>query len=351
MFHGIIRFGYFGLKYKYFHKGAEPMESFEPKKLALIRIWQILKEYSDYDHPLTQDDIARHLESDYGIVIERKAISRNISLLKEAGAEIESGRAGSYLERRDFEDSELKLLIDGVLCSKYITAKQSKELIDRLCGLSNKYFRSHVKNIHSVNDWYKTDNQALFYNIELIDTAIEEGKQIHYDYNKYGVDKKLHKSSHQYVSPYLMILHNQRYYLMAYSEYWGNMAFHRLDRITNMNISDKKATLIRNVSGYENGVNYKELSSATPYMFTDRPERIDFIADIGIIDQVIDWFGSDIRIAKTDDENKVRISVKASPNAMVHWAMQYANYVEIISPEPLRMRVKEALENGLKKYN
>ena len=349
------------------------MESFEPKKLALIRIWQILKEYSDYDHPLTQDDIARHLESDYGIVIERKAISRNISLLKEAGAEIESGRTGSYLERRDFEDSELKLLIDGVLCSKYITAKQSKDLIDRLCGLSNKYFRSHVKNIHSVNDWYKTDNQALFYNIELIDTAIEEGKQIHYDYNKYGVDKKLHKSSHQYVSPYLMILHNQRYYLMAYSEYWGNMAFHRLDRITNlkrssielilnlfhqlcafavdMNISDKKATPIRNVSGYENGVNYKELSSATPYMFTDRPERIDFIADIGIIDQVIDWFGSDIRIAKTDDENKVRISVKASPNAMVHWAMQYANYVEIISPEPLRMRVKEALENGLKKYN
>lgn len=262
------------------------MESFEPKKLALIRIWQILKEYSDCDHPLTQDDIARHLENDYGVVIERKAISRNISLLKEAGAEIESGHAGSYLERRDFEDSELKLLIDGVLCSKYITAKHSKDLIDRLCGLSNKYFRSHVKNIHSVNDWYKTDNQALFYNIELIDTAIEEGKQIHYDYNKYGVDKKLHKSSHQYVSPYLMILHNQHYYLMAYSEYWGNMAFHRLDRITNMNISDKKATPIRNVSGYENGINYKELSSAMPYMFTDRPEHIDFIADIGIIDQL-----------------------------------------------------------------
>lgn len=275
-----------------------------------------MKEYSDCDHPLTQDDIARHLESAYGIVIERKAISRNISLLKEAGAEIESGRAGSYLERRDFEDSELKLLIDGVLCSKYITAKQSKDLIDRLCGLSNKYFRSHVKNIHSVNDWYKTDNQALFYNIELIDTAIEEGKQIHYDYNKYGVDKKLHKSSHQYMSPYLMILHNQRYYLMAYSEYWGNMAFHRLDRITNMNISDKKATPIRNVSGYENGVNYKELSSATPYMFTDRPERIDFIADIGIIDQVIDWFGSDIRIEKPMMRTR---SESASRQAQTLW--------------------------------
>jgi len=147
------------------------MESFEPKKLALIRIWQILKDYSDYDHPLTQEDIAAKLEQEYGIVIERKAISRNISLLKEAGIDIASRRAGSYLEGRDFEDAELRMLIDGVLSSRYITAKHSKDIIERLCGLSNQYFRPNVKHIHSVNDWYKTDNQALFYNIELIDTA------------------------------------------------------------------------------------------------------------------------------------------------------------------------------------
>ena len=277
------------------------MESFEPKKLALIRIWQILKKYSDYDHPLTQEDISSYLKNDYGIVIERKAISRNISLLKEAGVEIESKRTGSYLDYREFEDSELHMLIDGVLSSKYITARHSKDLIDRICELSNKYFRSNIKYIHSVNDWSKTDNQALFYNIELIDSAVEEGKQIHYDYNKYGIDKKLHKSSQQYVSPYLMILHNQRYYLMAYSEYWGNMVFHRLDRITNMTMTDKKATPIRTVAGFENGIDYKNLSTAMPYMYTDEPERIDFLADINIIDQVIDWFGTDIKLMKTDD--------------------------------------------------
>ena len=94
------------------------MGSFETKKLALIRIWQILKEHSDYNHPLTQYDIAKRLENDYGIIIERKAISRNISLLKEAGIEIESSRAGNYLVYRDFEDPELRLLIDGVQCSK-----------------------------------------------------------------------------------------------------------------------------------------------------------------------------------------------------------------------------------------
>ena len=326
------------------------MGSFEPKKLALIRIWQILKENSDYDHPMTQEDIATKLENEYGIVIERKAISRNISLLKESGVEIESRRAGSYLDRRDFEDSELHMLIDGVLSSKHITARHSKDLIDRICSLSNKYFRSSVKHIHSVNDWSKTDNQALFYNIELIDAAIEEGKQIHYDYNKYGIDKKLHKTSQQYVSPYLMILHNQRYYLMAYSEYWHNMVFHRLDRITNMTIIDRKVTPIKNVPAYENGINYKELSSTMPYMYSDQPEHIDFIADEGIIEQIVDWFGNDVRIMESNDEGKVRVSVKASPTAMEFWAMQYINHVEILSPEPLRIRMREVLNNGLKKY-
>ena len=326
------------------------MDSFESKKLALLRIWQILKDYSDFDHPMTQEEIARKLDNEYGIVIERKAIGRNISLLKEAGVEIESVRAGSYLAARDFEDSELLMLIDGVLSSKHITANHSKGLIDRLCSLSNKYFRSSVKYIHSVNDWSKTDNQALFYNIELIGAAIEEGKQIYYDYNKYGADKKLHKSSKQNVTPYLMLLHNQRYYLMAYSEYWGNMVFHRLDRITNMSISDKKAMPIREVPGYERGIDFRSLSSAMPYMYTDKQEHIDFIADVGIIDQIIDWFGKDVVITKTDDESKVKVGVKASPTAMEYWALQYINHVEVVSPQSLRDRLRLALEKGAEKY-
>ena len=325
------------------------MEGLEPKKLALIRIWQILKEYSDYDHPLTQDDIAAHLENDYGIIIERKAISRNISLLREADIEIESRRAGSYIDCREFEDSELRMLIDGILSSKHISAKHSKDLIERLCGLSNKYFKSHIKNIYSVNDWSKTDNQALFYNIELIDTAIENGRQLSYDYNKYGVDKKLHKSSYQKVSPYQMILHNQRYYLMAYSEYWDNMVFHRLDHITNMNISENAAVPIRSVAGYESGIDYKRFSSAMPYMYSDEPERIELVADACIIDQIIDWFGREIQISKRDD-GRVTVTVKASPIAMEHWAMQYINYVEITKPESLKVKIKNSLENAIKKY-
>ena len=324
------------------------MESLETKKLALIRIWQILKEYSDYKHPLTQEEIARRLENDYGIVLERKAVSRNISLLKEAGIEIKSCRAGSYLDYRDFEDAELRMLIDGVLSSRYITAARSKDLIERICGLSNVYFKSSVKHIHSVNDWSKTDNTTVFFNIDMINRAIERRKQIDYDYNKYGIDKKLHKTSRQRVSPYQMILHNQRYYLMARDERRGDMVFHRLDHITDIGISDEKATPIKDVSGYENGISYKELS-AMPYLYTDPPEQIEFLADAQIIDQIVDWFGTGVRLMKTDD-GRVRASVKASPTAMEYWALQYLRHVEIVRPESLRERIREALEKGLEKY-
>ena len=325
------------------------MECLEPKKLALIRILQIFKKYSDYDHPLLQEDIAEHLENDYGITLERKAISRNISLLKEAGFEIESTKAGSYLEEREFEDSELRMLIDGVLSSKYITAKHSKDLIEKLCAMSNKYFRSHVKNIYSVNDWSKTDNQALFYNIELIDDAIERRLQIRFDYNKYGTDKKLHKSYTNKVTPYQLILHNQRYYLMCYNEHFKNLVYYRVDHITNMIVVEEAATPITSLKGFESGINYKVLATSLPYMYTDMVENVEFIAYKGITDQIVDWFGENIRITELDEKH-ITVSLKASPNAMEHWAMQYINYVEITKPAELREKIKENLKAAEEKY-
>ena len=326
------------------------MESFEPKKLALLRILQIYQKYSDYDHPLTQDEIEGHLDRDYGINIERKAIGRNVSLLREAGIEIESNRNGSYLVEREFEDSELRMLIDGVLCSKYITAKHSAELINRICNLSNKYFHSHIKNIYSVNDWGKTNNQSLFYNIEIIDEAIENKKQIEFDYNKYGIDKKLHKSASIIASPYQLILHNQRYYLMSLNEKWKNIGYYRLDHITNMKLFEhQELTDIYSVPGYEGGIDYKDLASSRPYMFADKAEIVEFIAEKEIIDQVIEWFGFDFDICELSDQ-KIKVSLKVSPAAMEHWAMQYINYVEVISPVYLREKIKAALENGIQKY-
>ena len=327
------------------------MEGLEAKKLALLRILQILHKYSDLQHPLTQEKIAYYLDSEYGIVIERKAISRNISLLMDADVEIGHCRDGYYLETREFEDTELKLLVDSVLCNQNITAKHSADLIEKLCKLSNKYFRSHVKNVYAVKDWNKSDNAALFFNIEMIDMAINEGKQVQYDYNKYGKDKKLHKSSFQRATPYQLILHNQRYYLMGYSEYWGNMIFHRLDRITNIKIYDAPAYPLKKIPGYESGIDYKKISTTMPYLHSDKPERVEMLADAWVIDQVVDWFGKDLAVRETEDPEKIIISLWANPYAMSLWALQYVNYIEVISPAHLRTKIREFLKSGLDKYS
>ena len=326
------------------------MDSLEPKKLALIRILQILKQYTDFDHPLKHDEIVKKLEIDYGIAVERKAIGRNLSLLKEAGYEIETTKKGSYLASRLFEDSELRLLSDSVLASRHIAAKHSKELIEKLATLSNKYFKTHIKNVYSVNDWNKSENVALFYNIEIIDEAIEKRRKIRFEYNKYGADKKLHRSAVHIVTPYQMILHNQRYFLMAFQEKWQHIRYFRLDRITNIELLDDTATDIKKIDGYHNGIDYKQFSSALPYMFSDEPEQITFsIRDEWMIDQVVDWFGYDFKVEQID--NQFIVTVKASPNAMEYWGMQYLNNVEILTPDSLRERIARNILTAREKYS
>ena len=329
----------------------------ENKKLALLRILQILHKHSDVAHPMKQDDLVEALYKEYGIEVDRKLVGRQLALLHEAFDKLDSPitlisdpRKGSYIEEREFDDSELRLLIDGVLSSRHITANHSKDLIEKLCRQSNKFFRPRVKNIYSVNDWNKTDNMSVFLNIELIDEAIERGKQIKFVYNKYGADKKLHKTSNPRVSPYQLILHNQRYYLMARHERFETMNFYRLDRITNMGIvEDKPLTNIRSVAGYESGIDYKKISSGLPYMFADKLEYIEMLVGEDVLDQVVDWFGKDIKIEEA--EGKYKVSLLASPTAMEYWALQYVKSVEIIAPKPLREKIKETLKNSVKKYD
>ena len=117
-----------------------------------------------------------------------------------------------------------------------------------------------------------------------------------------------------------------------------------------MQIEEGEAiTPLRSLEGYKNGIDYKELSTALPYMFTDKLETVEFITEYWVIDQVIDWFGMDVKIEKAD--GKYKVTVRVSPQAMEYWAMQYLNTVEIISPISLREKLKENLKNATEKYS
>lgn len=325
--------------------------SIEAKKLALLRILGILHKNTDEDHPLTHSEIADILKKEYGIEIERKAVGRNISLLLEADYDIVTTNRGVYLNERKYEPSEIRLLIDGVLSSQHISIKHSRDLIEKLASEESKYFRKNIKHIHAVNEYYKGDNSEVFYSIDVVHDAIESGKMVEYDYNKYGADKKLHKTSFQRISPYQLILHNQRYYLMGYSSYWGHMSYHRLDRITNMIVSRRNAVPLRDIQGSDGEINYKNLTTAMPYMFSDTPEIIEMLAMENIIDQVIDWFGKDIRIESTEEDKIYKITLRSSPKAMLFWAMQYSEECEVIKPASLREKIKETICKAKEKYD
>ncbi len=323
-------------------------ESLESKKTLIFRIYQILEKYSDEEHLLTQQDIIDKLLRDYGIECERKAVGRNISFLKEMGFEIESVKGGSFLASRSLENAELRLLIDSVLSSRHINPTHSSQLIEKLIDLGGYNFKSHVKHVYSVKEWEKTDNKDFFFNIELIDEAIENCKKISFDYNRVGLDMKLHPSLTHVGSPYQMLLHNQRYYVMMHDEQFG-VGYYRLDKINNMKVLDDVAKPLRENEGYEKGIDYSSFSTRLPYMYSDKQVNVEIKCRNYFVDTLYDWFGTDFKIRRVDDNHFIA-TIKASEKAMLYWVLQFNYKVEVISPESLRNDVINALKTTLAKY-
>lgn len=321
----------------------------EPKKTLIIRILQILEDYSDENHPMKQQDIMNKLEADYGIECERKAVGRNISYLQEMGFDIEVSGRGAYLASRKFENSELRLLIDSVLGSRHINSKYSKQLIDKLAQLGGKNFEGHVKHVYSVADWGKTESKELFLNIELIDEAIEKGKKISFDYLKIGLDKEPHRSSVRKATPYQLVLHNQRYYLVNLDDKYGNISYLRVDKMSKMKVLKEDGTPLREVEGYKNGIDYSRFSTGLPYMFNDEQVTVRLKCKNFMTDDMCDWFGDGFTITPLD-KNHFTATVTASKQAMLYWVLQYNTNVEILSPDDMRDAVKNMLEETLKMY-
>ena len=343
------------------------------KKALLLSILDILRRYSDEDHRLSQKDIVELLNRDYGMTVERKSIRRNILSLIECGYEIEYSEAVRMMPNRqtgemeesyiwsdfylvrEFTDSELRLLIDGLLFSKHIPYSQCRELVEKLEGLSNNYFRARVKHIRTMPD-NTEPNKQLFYTIEILDEAITLGRQVSFQYIEYATDKRRHPrrradgSVREYiVNPYQMAAANGRYYLVSSTEPHDNVSHYRLDRISEIKLLDSAARPSKQVKGLENGINLPQHMSEHLYMFSGESESVTFRMQKHIINDVIDWFGLDVNFFdETPEEVTARVRVNLS--AMRYWAMQYGRYVQILSPRSLVEEVKEDLRAALQQY-
>ena len=330
------------------------MESYEPKKLLILRILEILTEYSDCDHKLRQGDIISLLRVQFGIECERKAVARNIEFLQQAGYDIVSDSSGAYLAEKKFSPGELRLLIDSVLSNRNVCKAHTRDLIKKLTGEGGKYFKSYATHVVNLDDWQKDESFEFFYNIELLCEAIDKQVKVSFMYNSYGTDKKLHsrRTKKTLANPYQLILKNGHYYLACNYDGYKNILFCRVDKINKLTVTEEPAKPLSEIEGYENGLNLGKLNNRLPYMFVDEPKRIEFVTANGVnnmVDYVIDCFGRDVNITELEDGN-LKFSVIASPRAVRFWILQFGKYVKVLSPQSLADKIKDDIKEMQKLY-
>ena len=320
------------------------------KKMLNMLILDILKEYSDSDHRLLQQDIIDLLESNYGISCERRAVKNNIVSLQEMGYDIASQK-GYYLRTRDFTDAELRLLIDGVFTSGAITDREAHQLVKKLERYSNRYFKAHVSHIHSTSSGKNAENQNVMDSIAAIDIAISKGKKISFSYLQYGIDFKLHpkRSARYVVSPYQMISNKGKYYLIGNYDDYDNVSHYRLDRITDVEILKENRKPMKSIKGLEKGLNISDYIAEHVYMFSGDSIHIKVRTTETFMDAFVDGFGKDFRVS-LGEEDDIIVNLKCNPDAFFYWAMQYAQYIEVLEPESMRERIKKASMEIYRKY-
>ena len=343
------------------------MYTIPPKKMVIINIMDILKKYTDMDHRLSQAEIIDILKKEYMMDVDRKTVKRNLINLMEMGLDIEctettkmvpNKKTGELEEttictdwyiNREFSDSELRLLIDSLLFSKNIPYSQCKKLIGKLKGLSNVYFEKKVTHICNLPD-NQPANKEVFYTIDILDEAISKNKKVSFLYNFYGPDKKLHSRREEpyVINPYQMVATNGKYYLICNYDKYSDISNYRIDKITDIKIIDEPRKPLSDIT--TGGLNLPKHMAEHVYMFAGESIKARFKAKNYVVDQIVDWFGTDAAIKPIDDE-ECMVEVWVNKEAFFYWAMQYAMHTEVVEPESMRERICKAIKELNEKYN
>ena len=344
------------------------------KKIVILYILKILRDYTDANHTMTQQDIADKLLSEYDIEVNRATIKRNISDLigadydimckevtrthinKKTGEKEENTIYTDLYYEHDFTEPELHMLIDGLLFSRSMPHKQREKLIKKLAGLSSSWFSKRIQHVHSMGA-DSPQNPELFYTIDRLDEAIETGKQVEITYGQYGTDLKLHKKKNedgtdkrQKLNPYQLVANEGRYYLICNNDKYENVANYRIDRIMDIKILETSVKPKSEVKGLENGLNLEGYVYQNLNMFTSPPIDVEFVIDSKYVSLIIDFFGKHVKFTEQKD-GTVICRMKVSATAMQHWAAEHAGIVKVISPPELVEEIREEVRNAAKMYD
>lgn len=322
------------------------------QKFKLYRLAQIMLEMTDDEHYITMPEIIEALGK-YEITADRKSIYNDLRDLEVLGIEVEGESAGKgyhyHVVNRPFELAELKLLVDAIQSSKFITERKTNTLIKKLEKMISKYETMKLQRQVFVSGRIKTMNESIYYTVDAIHNAIAENRKIYFQYYQWNVKKEMelrHSGAVYHISPWGLSWDNENYYLIGYDSEAEKMKHYRVDKMLHIKLSDEKR---------EGKESFKQLDLADYAkksfgMFGGKEQQVKLLVDNSLAGVIIDRFGKDVMIIPADKEHfTVNVTVHIS-NQFLAWVISLGEGVKIISPDEVVNRLKKEVERLAGQY-
>ena len=312
------------------------------QKLKLLCLCRILWEETDEDHPMTTPELIQALEA-WDIKAERKSIYDDMEALRGFGLDVQSRKgksSGWFLGERTFQLAELKLLVDAVQSSKFITQRKSGELIGKLESQASVHQARQLQRQVYVDRRIKTMNESIYYTIDKLHTALAGGKGVTFKYFEYNVKKEKvfrHEGKRYAVSPAGLIWDNENYYLVGFDHHSGEMRHYRVDKMAELAVTALPQ------KGVEGGFDMASYAQKHFGMFSGREGQVTLRCRNGLVGVVLDRFGRDaILVPDGEDWFTVTVPAVVSPQ-FLGWLFGLGDGVRLLRPDWAVEMVKDQL--------
>ena len=327
------------------------MAKSENQKAKLLLLLDIFRLNSDEEHPLSIAALQKYLAAN-GVRAERKTLYDDMETLRMLGYDIVAVRAkgtGYYLGERRFALAELKLLVDAVQGSRFITKKKSDELINKLSSEISRYEAESLRRQVYIAGRVKTMNESIYYNVDFIHTAIRCDKKIRFRYFRWDAQKQKvlrHDGAFYEVSPFALTWSEENYYLIAYDGATSSVRHYRVDKMLNLTVTDDEREGKDIFAHFDLGIYAHSVFGMYGGELTDVTLRVaDELAGV-----IIDRFGSDITFFKREDGKfDIHLRVAVSPN-FLSWVIGFGNKMQVVSPTSVIEKLKALATETLLSY-
>ena len=324
------------------------MPKSDNQKLKILYILDYLQQNSNISHPVRASELIDML-SRRNILCERKSVYSDIAALQDYGVDIVSipgKKGGYYIASRNFELPELKLLIDAVQSSRYLTEKKSRELIEKLCNQCNEHDARLMRRNVLVSGRVKSMNETIYYNVDTIQEAISQNRQISFRYFDWDLDRNRKYRDRPYVaSPYGLCQDNENCYLMALSDRHG-VTNYRVDRMAQIQLLDTPRQPCPELTGK----NLTEYANRQFQMFSGWESGVKLRFHRSLINVVIDRFGRDTLLIPDGDEHFVfTVHVAVSP-MFLSWVIGFGSKAAILHPQSVVDACRDLCREALGQY-